>query len=76
MVSERGGMVYSDVDGCEMFLKSYTVDYSLAECRLISHPLWKTQVYPATFFTTCPPEIILEYLNRYETVTITEAANK
>jgi len=68
VLSERGGMLYSDVDGCEYLLKSYTVDYSLSECRLISHPIWKTQVYPATFFTTCPPSILSDFFKQYKTI--------
>jgi hypothetical protein len=62
VISERGGLLYNDVEGCEIILR-YNIEYS-GGCRLISHPNWKYNVYPATFFTTCSFDELIDILNK------------
>jgi hypothetical protein len=33
---------------------------------MISHPVWKTSVYPATIFTTAPVEAVRNALNKIQ----------
>ena len=54
--SERGGMTCNDVDLCLRCLKYRTVD--LGCCKMISHPRWKTAVYPATMVAVAPIEAL------------------
>eukprot|EP01080_Neovahlkampfia_damariscottae_P005854 gene5854-9682_t len=63
--SSQGGTLYSDVDSCEMLLK-YKVDDVLGGCRMISHPNWKMNVYPATILTDAPLEKLIELLTSEE----------
>lgn len=59
-LSECGSAVYPEVDGFETLLK-YKVS-SAAGCRVIVHPRWGTQVYPATAFTTANPDVVAAIL--------------
>lgn len=62
--SESGGMTFSDVDACEQLLP-YKIDTSL-QCRVLSHPRWGIDVYPATIFSNAPIEIIEKALKNLE----------
>ena len=59
---ERGGMTLNDVDVSLQCLKYKTVD--LGVCKLISHPKWKTAVYPATMVTTAPLDVLVAALQK------------
>jgi ribosomal protein S8 len=59
--STNGGMLYSDVDSCEILLK-YRMESVCNTCRMVSHPEWKTSVYPATMFAIAPLHQILAAL--------------
>lgn len=57
---ERGPGWYPDVIGSQMLLRYDMIDTGC--CKLISHPDWQTQVYPATLFTSAPYDLVLEAL--------------
>lgn len=52
------GAVYSEVDGVQALLGYRVV--SAGGCRIVLHPKWGSRFYPATFFTTAPPPLVLE----------------
>ena len=58
--SQRGGMTCNDVEVCLMCLKYRTVDIGV--CKMISHPRWKTAVYPTSMVSTAPLDAIMEAL--------------
>merc|ERR1711924_125847 len=60
--SERGGMTLNDVDLALVCLKYPTVD--LGVCKLISHPKWKTAVYPTSMVSTAPLEVLQRALEK------------
>ncbi|KAF9585775.1 hypothetical protein BGW38_000788 [Lunasporangiospora selenospora] len=61
---ERGRDVYPDVEGCQMLLK---YDWQNAGCcKILMHPIWGSRIYPATFFTTAPRDILLQVVARVE----------
>ncbi|KAI8620965.1 hypothetical protein BC830DRAFT_380064 [Chytriomyces sp. MP71] len=57
----RGTSLYPDVDGSSILLKYPT--HLVGCCRIVSHPVWGTRNYPATLFTTCPPELLASILS-------------
>ncbi|KAL0479870.1 Mmadhc [Acrasis kona] len=61
MNSTQGGILYSDVDACELLLK-YKIELVCNTCRIVSHPEWKTSVYPATCFAVATLEQIQSVL--------------
>eukprot|EP00007_Cunea_sp_BSH-02190019_P003302 CAMPEP_0174244150 /NCGR_PEP_ID=MMETSP0417-20130205/34232_1 /TAXON_ID=242541 /ORGANISM="Mayorella sp, Strain BSH-02190019" /LENGTH=290 /DNA_ID=CAMNT_0015323785 /DNA_START=72 /DNA_END=940 /DNA_ORIENTATION=- len=52
MHEPRGGSIYSTMSGIQVLLP-YRVSNS-GGCWLVSHPRFKTSIYPATAFTTAP----------------------
>ncbi|KAJ1925697.1 hypothetical protein IWQ60_004405 [Tieghemiomyces parasiticus] len=54
--SPRGASFYPDVAGCQYLLR-YAVT-TADGCSVLVHPRWDTSFYPATFFTTAPPNVI------------------
>lgn len=65
--SERGGMTYSDVDANEILLKM-KVSNVCGTCRMLSHPEWSINVYPATLFTTAPMEEVKRVLQEMKEI--------
>ncbi|KAK3804591.1 MAG: hypothetical protein J3Q66DRAFT_362244 [Benniella sp.] len=64
--SERGRDVYPDVEGCQLLLK---YDFQNAGCcKILLHPAWGSKIYPATFFTTAPVEVLLKAVDELESV--------
>ncbi|KAF9943346.1 hypothetical protein BGZ67_000025 [Mortierella alpina] len=62
--SERGRDVYPDVDGCQLLLK---YDFQNAGCcKVLLHPTWGSKIYPATFFTTAPTDVLLRTMEDVE----------
>ncbi|KAF9919017.1 hypothetical protein BX616_002986 [Lobosporangium transversale] len=62
--SERGRDVYPDVEGCQILLK---YDFQNAGCcKVLLHPIWGSKIYPATFFTTAPIDVLLKVLEQVE----------
>ena len=61
---DRGGMTCNDVDVCLLCTKFPTVD--LGVCKILSHPEWKTAVYPTTMVTTAPLEVLTTALSAVE----------
>ena len=62
---DRGGMTCNDVDVCLLCVKFPTVD--LGVCKIMSHPEWKTAVYPTTMVTTAPFDILTRALEAEQT---------
>ncbi|KAF9571269.1 hypothetical protein EC968_000765 [Mortierella alpina] len=62
--SERGRDVYPDVEGCQLLLK---YDFQNAGCcKVLLHPSWGSKIYPATFFTTAPTDVLLRVVEDVE----------
>ncbi|KAF9951861.1 hypothetical protein BGZ72_006713 [Mortierella alpina] len=62
--SERGRDVYPDVEGCQLLLK---YDFQNAGCcKVLLHPTWGSKIYPATFFTTAPTDVLLRAVEDVE----------
>ncbi|KAG0339913.1 hypothetical protein BG000_001077 [Podila horticola] len=62
--SERGRDVYPDVDGCQVLLK---YDFQNAGCcKILLHPVWGSKIYPATFFTTAPADVLQTVVQQIE----------
>lgn len=56
VIGERGGMAYSDLSGIALLLPYDHLQVGV--CEMVSHPDWRTAVYPATLFTTAPLDIL------------------
>lgn len=52
--------LYSDVPAIARLLRYPTLD--AGGCTILLHPEWGTAVYPATFFTNAPLEVVREAL--------------
>jgi hypothetical protein len=63
MLTQSCNKVYSEVDGMECLLnyKSYNAGF----CKILTHPLWGSAVYPATIFAHCPKDVASEILQSY-----------
>ncbi|KAF9383455.1 hypothetical protein CPB97_006444 [Podila verticillata] len=62
--SERGRDIYPDVEGCHMLLK---YDFQTAgRCKILLHPNWGSKVYPATFFTTAPLDVLQNIIEQVQ----------
>ena len=58
---DRGGLTCNDVDVCLLCTKFPTVD--LGVCKILSHPEWKTAVYPTTMASTAPLGVLVAALD-------------
>ena len=56
MITRDANKVYSEVDGAQQLL-GYAVQ-NAGCCKVLLHPAWNSAVYPASIFTTAPPEAI------------------
>eukprot|EP00906_Rhabdomonas_costata_P033580 RCo047312 len=64
-LSARGAHAFSDVYAME-HLVTYELEQICAAgggCRVVVHPKWKLGCYPATAFTTAPPDRLLSVLD-------------
>lgn len=57
---QRGAQPYSEAAGCEVFLPYDFVHVGTAAggCKMVEHPTWGHNVYPASIFTTAPQDTI------------------
>jgi hypothetical protein len=39
--------------------------YNAGFCKILTHPVWGSSVYPATIFTHCPANLAAEILSSY-----------
>jgi len=53
----RSSSIYSEVDSMQFLLKYPAIQ--VAQCTVISHPIWRTNIYPATLFVVAPLNIII-----------------
>mmetsp|Transcript_19163 Transcript_19163/g.24864 ORF Transcript_19163/g.24864 Transcript_19163/m.24864 type:complete len:172 (-) Transcript_19163:1008-1523(-) len=60
-LNKEGNCVYDEVAGMQALLK-YNVSQA-GPCKVLLHPRWGSSVYPATCFTTAPPDIIQQVLS-------------
>jgi hypothetical protein len=56
----RTAALYSDVPPIARLLRYATHD--AGGCTVLLHPAWKSAVYPATFFTTAPLNVLADVL--------------
>ncbi|KAF9173597.1 hypothetical protein BGX20_002734 [Mortierella sp. AD010] len=62
--SERGRDIYPDVEGCQLLLK---YDFqNTGCCKVLLHPKWHSKIYPATFFTTAPLDVLQKVIAQVE----------
>lgn len=54
---QRGSGIYSEADGFVKLLKYQVIQVGL--CKVISHPEWATNIYPATIFTNAPESAVI-----------------
>ena len=59
-----GNAVYSEIDGMAMLLPYER--FNAGMCMVLAHPEWGTSVYPATIFTTAPPDTVAQVLASFE----------
>lgn len=55
--------LYGDVPPIARLLRYPTHD--AGGCTILLHPKWRSAVYPASFFTTAPVEVLLDALERF-----------
>lgn len=55
-----GNTVYSEIDGMAMLLPYERLNAGM--CSVLAHPQWGTSIYPATIFTTAPPDAVAHVL--------------
>ena len=63
MLTQNCNKVYSEVDGMQCLL-NYKA-YSAGFCKILTHPVWGSSVYPATIFTHCPTKLAADILRSY-----------
>ena len=61
--SERGGFQYNDLEGIQSTLKYQMIQ--AGGCCVFLHPIWSTNVYPSTIFTTVETTKIQNVLEEY-----------
>ncbi|KAL7581317.1 hypothetical protein ACA910_006080 [Epithemia clementina (nom. ined.)] len=63
MLTLNCNKVYSEVDGMECCLgyKSYNAGF----CKILTHPVWGSAVYPASMFAFAPRSVVLRILESY-----------
>eukprot|EP00899_Mesostigma_viride_P010122 jgi/Mesvir1/19110/Mv12855-RA.1 len=61
MVHRETQVVYSEVDSMEYLLGYKTANAGC--CKVLLHPRWGSGVYPSTFFTTAPLDVVVSTLN-------------
>ena len=60
MITRDANKVYSEVDGAQQLL-GYAV-HNAGCSKILLHPAWNSSVYPASIFTTAPPEALTREL--------------
>ncbi len=65
-MDHSGSQVYSDVDGSAALLKhvGFTTE-TIGACRVLAHPKWHFNVYPATFFTNASEKEAFQLLSDF-----------
>ena len=63
MNCENHNTVYYEVTGIEHFLKDYG-SKQIGMCRVIDHPRYGLEAYPATIFTNAPIPLIESELTK------------
>ena len=60
MNSMNMNCVYYEITGIEHFLRYESKQIGI--CRVIDHPQWGIDSYPATFFTNAPSDKLDKYI--------------
>lgn len=58
---QRGSFTFHELSNVQTLLHYPTVQMGF--CAVISHPRWHTNVYPATWFASGPPDLLFKTLN-------------
>ncbi|KAI7849487.1 hypothetical protein BDC45DRAFT_520486 [Circinella umbellata] len=58
---KQGPAPYPDVQATQA-LTHYDLQ-NVGCCHILLHPSWKSHIYPATFFTTAPPNILMKVID-------------
>ncbi|ELR16371.1 protein c2orf25, mitochondrial, putative [Acanthamoeba castellanii str. Neff] len=72
VIGDRGGLTYCDTSGIELLLPYDRIQ--VGSCEVVSHPQWRTAVYPATLFTSAPYELLQAALLAHSHLITTAAA--
>ncbi|KAI8968274.1 methylmalonic aciduria and homocystinuria type D protein [Mycotypha africana] len=59
--SEAGPSPYPDVQGTQMLSNRFYVQ-NIGCCHILFHPTWHSHIYPSTFFTNAPVDILLKVI--------------
>lgn len=70
MITRDANKVYSEVDGAQQLL-GYAVQ-NAGCCKVLLHPTWNSSVYPASIFTTAPPEALTAELLQHTITMMTK----
>lgn len=57
----RGSGIYSEVEGFQRLLR-YSCE-QVGMCKVLVHPVWGANIYPATMFSNAPQHILLKACN-------------
>ncbi|KAL6750020.1 methylmalonic aciduria and homocystinuria type D protein [Haematococcus lacustris] len=60
MIQREGNTVYAEVEALSQLMGYKTANAGC--CKVLLHPRWGSAVYPASLFTTAPPEQLLQLL--------------
>ncbi|KAI9320822.1 hypothetical protein BX666DRAFT_1911647 [Dichotomocladium elegans] len=71
LVSAPGPSPYPDVH-CTHELTRYDLQ-NVGCCHILLHPTWKSHIYPATFFTTAPLDILVRVIEEQTELAKTES---
>lgn len=63
MVSEPAG-IYSEIDACQRLIRLPLI--SVGGCYMLSHPVYGTRLYPASFITTASQEKLQAALDKVQ----------
>lgn len=64
MLSDNANGVYYESLGIDHFLKGYK-SVQIGMCRVVDHPVFGLDCYPATIFTNAPEKLIREILDGF-----------
>lgn len=62
MNSNNPNKVYYEMTGIEHFLKDYETK-QICMCRVVNHPIFGIDCYPATIFTNADPDLIKQFID-------------
>ncbi|KAI9033980.1 methylmalonic aciduria and homocystinuria type D protein [Phycomyces nitens] len=61
IISPSGALPYPDVQGT-IDLMGYET-HNVGCCHILLHPKWRSKIYPSTFFTTAPADLLVKVID-------------